>query len=364
VVIFYRLAGLLFYLIYSQQLKAMKQKTILTVLVFVIAGMLLSATNATAKIWRINNTVGINRDFAEVSAAAASSSVSPGDTLYVEPSATNYDNFTLTKRLVIIGGGYWLGAADGNPGLQYNTNNSRITYINVDTLASGSEFLGLLTTFYLYSDVDDIKISRCYVGLSNGTNRGGNTVINNLQVHGCYVTVSSVSYVLNNAQITNCVFNGANATPIFTNANNLLFRNNTVNKSNDAFRLTNAYITNNIFNGPSSATFVNCTLKNNLATGNFLPAGNNNVNNVVGSSLFIGGTSTDGQFQLSATSPARNAGETINSITPDCGAFGTAAPYRLSGIPPVPTIYALTVPASVPSSATNMNITISTRSNN
>ncbi|MEQ1554417.1 MAG: hypothetical protein ABL929_09580, partial [Ferruginibacter sp.] len=74
--------------------------------------------------------------------------------------------------------------------------------------------------------------------------------------------------------------------------------------------------------------------------------------------------STDGQWRLKAGSPAIAAGETVLGITPDCGAYGTADPYVLSGIPPIPTIYLLTVPAAIASNATTMPITISTKSNN
>ena len=111
---------------------------------------------------------------------------------------------------------------------------------------------------------------------------------------------------------------------------------------------------------------MNVTVKNNISGGTNLPVGNGNVNSQPDATVFQGltGNSTDGQWRLKLGSPAIGAGETISSITPDCGAFGTADPYKLSGIPAIPTIYLLTVPASVTSSATTMPITISTRSNN
>ncbi|WP_315820967.1 hypothetical protein [Paraflavitalea speifideaquila] len=51
-------------------------------------------------------------------------------------------------------------------------------------------------------------------------------------------------------------------------------------------------------------------------------------------------------------------------MTPDCGAFGGNDPYKLSGIPAIPSIYLLTVPASIPSGSSSMNVTFSTRNNN
>jgi hypothetical protein len=107
-------------------------------------------------------------------------------------------------------------------------------------------------------------------------------------------------------------------------------------------------------------------VKYNVSNQNNLPdpVVNNNKVNQNAALFFVGGTSADAQYQLGATSPALAAGEPINGVTPDAGAFGTADPYRLSGIPPIPAIYSLTVPASVPATATSMTITFSTRSNN
>ncbi len=80
-------------------------------------------------------------------------------------------------------------------------------------------------------------------------------------------------------------------------------------------------------------------------------------------------TPGDARFELRIggpnTNPAMATGETIAPVnTPDLGAYGATDPYKRSGIPAVPTIYGLTVPASVSPAATTMNVTISTRSNN
>ena len=168
----------------------------------------------------------------------------------------------------------------------------------------------------------------------------------------------SAAYVFENLQVTNCfltaIFN------ITTNINGLI-RNNIFTNH---VTISNSYIANNIFLNSPTLSFTNCTVKYNIAQVNVLPAGNSNQNNISQASLFTLTGSTDGRYQLKAGSPAIGAGEPVNGVTPDAGVFGTADPYRLSGIPPIPTIYALTVPASVPSSATSMTVTVSTRSNN
>ncbi len=84
---------------------------------------------------------------------------------------------------------------------------------------------------------------------------------------------------------------------------------------------------------------------------------NGNQQNVSPANLFVGGTaSTDGAFQLRTGSPAIGTGESGT----DVGAFAGALPYRLSGIPNVPTIYQYSQSVS----GNTLNATISTRSNN
>jgi hypothetical protein len=315
-----------------------------------------------AKVWRINNNASVSNNFTSLSAAFASAAVVNGDTLYVEGSATAYDASTaLTKRLVIIGTGYLLSGTGANSGLQANPNAATINTLTVDSLASGSTLIGITVTAFLNSNVDNITFTRCNLNLQQNTNIANSFAISNLVVNKCRAYISFSSFKLENPQVTNCLF--VNSFAQLGNVVNGLFRNNTINAT--GVILNNCYTANNIF-VQGTLTLTNCVVKYNVSTLNNLPDPvlNNNKVSQPTASLFIGGASADGQYQLSATSPALAAGEPINGITPDAGAFGTADPYRLSGIPPIPTIYNLTVPASIPATATSMTITFSTRSNN
>ena len=138
-----------------------------------------------------------------------------------------------------------------------------------------------------------------------------------------------------------------------------MFRNNTF--SANTLEADNAYIANNVFYNANLFT-TNSVIKYNVANAGVLPAGSGNLN--WQSNIIVGTGSEDGKYMLKAGSPALAAGEPIGGETPDCGAFGTADPYRLSGIPPVPAVYMLDVPTSIPSNATTMSIKLSTRSNN
>ena len=58
--------------------------------------------NASAKIWRVNNT-GVPADFTTAQAAINSVSVVNGDTIHLEASGASYGSMNITKQLVIIG---------------------------------------------------------------------------------------------------------------------------------------------------------------------------------------------------------------------------------------------------------------------
>lgn len=317
--------------------------------------LLLSSQLVQAKVWRVNNNPGAAANFSLLSDAMSSSSVTAGDTIYLEPSATSYPGTNFTKRLVLIGPGYLLSGNDGNPGLQYNPNSATIT-LYVDSTASGSKFYGLTLTANMDAGADDLLFERCLVNFNTWSS---GRLMNNLKINKCIVNGFRIgSYVTENMEITNCIVETAFT---YNTGNNILFRNNIVNTIN--MSITNAYVTNCIFYG-GSFTFNSSTVKYNISTGNTLPAGNNNRNGINGNTIFVTSNSRDGKWRLLPTSPAIGTGEPIGGITPDLGIFGTDDPYRISGIPPVPSIYELSVPSSVPATATTMTITISTRSNN
>jgi hypothetical protein len=311
-----------------------------------------------AKVWRVNNNTGVHADFTQLSTALTNAAVLQGDTMYLEGSPTVYNGATLSKKLVIIGTGYFLSE---NTGLQASPHESWISSITLDSLASGSSFYGIrLNQVFTNSNVDNITVSRCQASISSNNSvpnsRLSNWIINKSYVNS--ISFGNTVYVFENLQITNCIVSGPAS--IVSNINGLV-RNNIITSS---WATSNCYITNNIFLNFPTLNFTNCTIKYNIAQSNVLPAGNNNQNNISQASLFTLTGSTDGKYQLRQGSPAIGAGEPVNGITPDAGPFGTDDPYRISGIPPIPTIYELTVPASVPSSATSMTITVSTRSNN
>jgi hypothetical protein len=334
--------------------------------------LLLATGPALARIWRVNNNPGIAADFTNFNTAIASASVVNGDTIHLEASATVYTPVMINKRLTVIGTGYFLSGAGSNPGLQADGNTATFSSaLSFDSLATGSRFLGLSINGDLWLDprADNIRFERCRFNSISWNIQAPSTFnqATDIVFNKCYFNGASpvAQFYYNNLQITNCIVNGSMQF-VPNNIISALVRNNLI-RGSSLVNLTNTYFANNIILDvvPGNFNVINSTIKNNIAENNLLPVGNGNQNNVLESSLVLGpaGNSTDGQWQLAAGSPANNAGETVGGITPHCGPFGTADPYRLSGIPPVPTIYSLTVPASIPFGQP-LNITVSTRSNN
>lgn len=325
---------------------------------------------ANARIWRVNNNAGVVADFTTV--AAAVTAAAAGDTIYIEGSATAYGGSGLNKKLTFIGTGYFLGGTNSNAGLQANPNEANIGYIGLDSAASGSVFLGLAGLYINNSNAagfgaDNITISRCEIN-SIGiywTPQAG-CIANNWNINKCYIGGIGNIGIMQNWNVSNNIFPGGLDMSNPANSANTI-RNNVFRSG---VTLYNAYFVNNII--VTTVTLTNVVVKNNLSLGT--PGGfathigtNGNTGGHTDAQLFQGlsGNSTDGQWRLAASSPAKAAGLTVGAVvSPDAGAFGGPDPYKLSGIPNIPSIYSLTVPASIPSGSNSMNITFSSRNNN
>lgn len=328
--------------------------------------------SAHAKVWRINNNAGVNADFTSANAAVISTTVQSGDTLYFEASATDYGGITISKKLVLIGTGYFLDSTN-NPGLQYNPNAAVINGVVLDSAGTGSTFTGLTLNFLIGpgaggSSVDNLTITRCRVtGIGNYYGYTPGTILSGWKVNKNYITGSfgDGAWVMQNWDVSN------NIIDTWINMENTACSGNVIrnNVFRGAIHIVNGYFANNLLSGWNDYVFTNTVVKNTLSVGTpstftAYVGSNNNSYGYTDAQLFAGTGSTDGKWKLAATSPAKQAGLTVGSVVkPDCGAFGGPDPYILSGIPNIPAIYKLTVPASIASGTSSMNITFSTRSN-
>jgi hypothetical protein len=337
--------------------------------------LFLLSVSTHAKIWRVNNDPTKDPDFASPTAAVASASVLAGDTLHIEPSATQYPGLILNKRLVILGNGYFLTI---NTGLQATTFNSDVASITINNSSADFSVLsGITTGIIQFTNVSNISITHCLIGTLRASSY---TLVGvGIAIRKCFIT-NADGFLFSGAgdltiTIENCIFSalvGIGGSINLPATIRGLFRNNVFNNALNGITLSNFYFSNNIItqNAPQAMGGTNNIIRNNLNAGTGLPTGDGNVNSVNMAQTLVGpltGTTStgDARFQLTTGSLAINAGETIGTVTtPNCGAFGATDPYRLSGIPAIPSIYFLNVPASVAPTDATMDITISTRSNN
>lgn len=327
---------------------------------------------------RCNNT-GLTGSNIYTTLQAAHDAASNGDIIYLEPTSVSYGNLTCNKVLTIIGTGYFL---DQNPSLQLNSREAMMGHVVFGYGSAGSRITGCALDNTISIIADNITVER---NRSSGVYIGYNAQT--------YVHVTVDGAVIRQNYIEGQV---SPYTIAYTTVSNVIISNNIIivgvrsgsgfgSNSGSSFNLRNILITNNIIgsltgtNNYAVIDIDNAVIKNNIITytgtdNSFTPRNNNYSNNISGNTafgtangnqqnvaptaLFVGGaTSTDGAFQLrAAPNPAIGTGENGTNV----GAFGGASPYRIAGIPSVPTIYQYNQSVT----GNTLSVTISTRSNN
>lgn len=341
---------------------------------FALVIALVFSQNAQATVRRVNNNAGITGPNIYTTIQAAHDAAVAGDTLAVEPSATDYGSLIATKQLFIYGNGYFLT----NPNLQANTNPSPVTNITLNANTSGTTITGLgINTVTVSSGLTNINVTRNYivnvvlVGTANSINITQNYFYNGANAYAISSTTpnNQHSIVVRNNIFYRGVSLTANTSGVFEN--NTLWGQSLgccIAATGYVFEMYNFQVRNNII----ARTFVgncgcgntaivfnannNSPIENNIGTATQFPAGNGNVLNATG--ILVATGSTDTYFQLAPGSPAVGAG--VGGV--NCGAYGGNDPYRTSGVPALPSIYQLTVPSST--TTNTLNVIISTRSNN
>ena len=323
-----------------------KITTIITVLLFFLF------TNSTyAKIWRVNNITGINANYTDVNTAINAGTTLAGDTIHIEPSPTSYGNITVNKRLVFIGNGYLLSGTGGNAGLQSNTNTSTSASFDFVAGSRGSIVEGMSISV-VYLEDHQLTVRRnsvSYVYLYSTCDSC------NIQQNYVFYVVNNTAVTASRIVITNNLFQGSGYGIGLPSTVSAIIENNTF-PTGSYLNVWGSQVDNNIF-GSGTVTLNNSVAFNNICDGTEFPAGNGNQQNITMTNVWVSTGSTDGYYFLKPGSPALGTGQ--NGY--DIGFTGGPNPYKLSGIPDVPSIYQLTVP---PTGTNTINVTISTRSNN
>ncbi|WP_221391439.1 hypothetical protein [Dyadobacter sp. NIV53] len=340
---------------------------------------LLSSLCCNAKIWRVNNNNGILADFTTVQ--AAHDGAKSGDTLHLEGSPNDYGSLSSTKKLVIIGPGYFL---DQNTGFQAITLSAKIQGISYQEGSAGSEVMGI--DFWggtISVSSNDIVIKRNKFSSPNGAEPDwgiGSVYISYVQNNGAigakniiisqnYGLTVNVAYPSTGILITNnyitvpqyfgeetenvCLTASANAILLVQNN---IFRRGKVLTYNSS--VTNNILFAGFFDGAGNL------VANNIGSGTQFGTTNGNKSSIDMTKVFVATGSSDAKWKLKSGSPAIGAGYGSTTANPiDCGIFGSYSTYKLSGIPPVPSIYSF---ENQPVGSTNdpIDVTLKVRSNN
>jgi hypothetical protein len=304
---------------------------------------------AYATIWQVNNNASFNADFTQINSAVASTQVSNGDTLYVYGSLTDYSNTIVTKQLTVIGPGYFLSE---NTGLQNSNLSSSIASLTFQTGSEGSVVSGMSVTSNLYVYTSDISIINCYassVRITAGNNFFKGCYFN---YKGGYSSTTVDVATAPNTIITNCFFGGNNgfsalnvATTSSATVSNCVIRGDVTLRNTEMYNCI-------MYKDPGYSLNVNLISGNvhhnifmlisGYDWGTVISDATNLLN--VADQIFVTNGTTDGKYQLEdyPANPALDAG----IFDDECGLFGGSDPYKLSGIPDIPTIFEFTLHSS------------------
>ena len=372
----------------------MKTKQLLFIIsVFAVC---LIAEQASAKIWRVNNKSNYDGSalwgdnfggtpaypvFKQINQAVAFGIVNDGDTIHVEGSTVLYDAAIITKRLVIIGPGYFL---TDNPKTSENILEATIGRIFLNAGSENSQVIGLnfisggnTADRYVYINVSGITVKRCRI-------EGG-------IVFGFPLTdINILENFFSRISVSNAFSTNGNTG--FVPPTNIIFNNNICQKTlvwgtpptNPTTFWPVLQCNNNVFDGPDNLATPNLAFsagefKNNILiptnavvniaasagviaynigtlSTQFGTADNNLVIPAI-TTLFVTSASPDGAYEIAGGSQANNSG----SDGTDRGAFGGAAVtsrYTLSGLAAIPVVYKITTAGAT---ATDLPVTIQAR---
>lgn len=375
------------------------KKTNLLSMTAAAATLLLYSVPSYAKIWRVNNRSNYNGTtlwgnnyggtpafpvFKQINQAVAWSSVVNSDTMHVEGSPLVYDFSTISKRLVIIGPGFYL--AD-NPKTSNDMFDAKVKAITFNPGSEGSLVTGINVAVatnnadgYINIIADSITIKRCKIDRAVYFHINGAGLVNYLTIIENYFPDT---YPTNAFSVTNTGY---------IPPTDIIFNNN-ICKKTLIWQNTSGTVVwpitqckNNIFDGPDNLVtpglrFITSDFSNNILmpvnavvditagagviayntgtqSAQFGTANNNLVEPSI-TNLFVGGTSADGYYRIKSGSQAYQNG----SDGADRGAFGGAivsSRYTLSGLAPVPVVYDAAT-TGVVSPATGLPVTVKAR---
>jgi hypothetical protein len=288
---------------------------------------------------RVNNNAGADPDYATLQ--AANDAASNGDTIYIEGSPTNYEGADISKKLVIIGPGYFL--TDNDSTQAYGIAATFSNAINFNAGSAGSIITGCKINNTINLSVNDISVIRCNVQTITNQEDVNNILILQNYIDNIYM---ATYYKTTNSVISNNIIGHMSFSS--TSGNLQIVNNVCTYNYGPGIDAYNASIANNILTSTAYGIAVNTgnAINNNIFAGTGTNA-NGNQYNVAMANVFVDFSgslnySDDAKWKLKTGSPAIGAG--VSGV--DCGAFGGPTPYVLSGVPNLPHIYEATIPGT------------------
>jgi len=318
---------------------------------------IIKAGSSSATVFRVNNALTENRSgrlFTTIQNAHNDFDVKNGDTLMVEGSTKPYEGLKCTKRLVIIGPGYFLGENPAVNGVVASALIDNFFDINFEEGSQGSFLIGMsMGNNYIHVLVSNVYIIRCKIQSLSFEGAANSKVVTSF-INA--ISLAQKYHANSNISITNCVINGDKSDISYGIYENNIFIND---YKFEPLKISAGTFRNNILLARDAKVEIKSpTIQNNLAPN--AQFGTDNGNRAYEpADLFVGGTSSDGKYRVKANSPYVAAG--YGGTQP--GIFGGSEPYALSGIPPIPIIYELNVPGTG-SAASGLNINVKIRGAN
>jgi hypothetical protein len=296
-------------------------------ILLLILGTSVFAASATATVRTVSNDVNSPGQFTSLQAAHDASAAN--DTIYIHPSATYYDNLTLTKPLVLIGGGSMPGKQ-----VQYASKvlNITVTFATLpSTSGSGSKIYGLSIDKLIFgssssaytSGVGSITVSRNKIQNITITNKHNNLVLFQ-NVIGAIGSENAFPSLWNNCVFSNNICGGFQPYPGDAGANNLISNN----QFDYYFYISGAVISNNIFY--SSATLYFVTYSSTFSNNIFLASTPVNSSDIIKGST----TGTGNLFNVDPVLTTSATSSQINGYTYTSPAAGPFANLHLQATSP------------------------------
>lgn len=316
------------------------------------------SSKVSANSWRVNSDKRANANFQDLNAAMADERVTDGDTLYMDKRCTIATEQTISKKVTIIGPGYFIGENDADEAYFSNA-------INLE--ADGIKLTGLHISNVNIRENNAI-IERCRVtGNIIATEKYEN---DEADIHSCFIEGHIVGNSDNGSsedwKITNNIFYDTQYNGMcIEHFRNVVIDHNSFYKTGWQellYNVKNSSFTNNIVMKTNTGYFFKNTAPedNNIFSHNVLTTslGNNYPNNqqiAINPSIVFNSPDSlnlDMSYSLPDDSPAKDYAEDGS----DCGPFTGAHPYVMSGYPLyVPRFESITIP-SQPDQSGNLTI--------